>query len=126
MNWQAISFDWNQVRAFLATAEEGSLSAAARALGSTQPTLSRQVSGLEQELGVTLFERGHRAMVLTGAGLELLEHVRVMGEAATRISLAASGQAQAIEGKVTLTATEFFANYHLPSIVARTRARYRD
>ncbi|MEO1102094.1 MAG: LysR family transcriptional regulator, partial [Pseudomonadota bacterium] len=38
MNWQAISFDWNQIRAFLATAEEGSLSAAARALGQTQPT----------------------------------------------------------------------------------------
>ena len=56
MKWQAVSFDWNQVRAFLATAEEGSLSAAARALQATQPTLSRQVSALEQDLGVTLFE----------------------------------------------------------------------
>ena len=44
MNWQAISFDWNQVRAFLATAEEGSFSQAARVLGLTQPTLGRQVA----------------------------------------------------------------------------------
>ena len=57
MNWQAIAFDWNRVRAFLATAEEGSLSAAARVLGQTQPTIGRQVSALEDELGIALFER---------------------------------------------------------------------
>ena len=121
MNWQAVSFDWNQVRAFLATADEGSLSAAARALRLTQPTLSRQVSALEQELGVTLFERGHRSMELTSAGVELLEHVRAMGEAALRISLTASGQAQAIEGQVTITSTSMFAAYHLPPILASVR-----
>jgi DNA-binding transcriptional LysR family regulator len=85
MNWDDIAFDWNQVRAFLATSEEGSLSAAARALNQTQPTLSRQVTGLEQSLGVTLFERGHRQVRLTVAGLELLEHVRAMAEAANLI-----------------------------------------
>ncbi|MFT5508505.1 MAG: DNA-binding transcriptional LysR family regulator [Hyphomicrobiaceae bacterium] len=57
MNWPSIAFDWNQARAFLATAEEGSLSAAARALGLTQPTLGRQVAALENQLGVMLFER---------------------------------------------------------------------
>ena len=41
MNWQSVTFDWNRARAFLVTAEEGSLSAAARALGLTQPTLGR-------------------------------------------------------------------------------------
>jgi DNA-binding transcriptional LysR family regulator len=56
MNWQSIKFDWNRARAFLVTAEEGSLSAAARALGMTQPTVGRQVSALENELGVVLFE----------------------------------------------------------------------
>lgn len=121
MNWQAISFDWNQVRAFLVTAEEGSLSAAARSLRLAQPTLSRQVSGLEQRLGVTLFERGNRSMALTAAGFELLEHVRVMGEAAMRVSLTASGQAQAVEGRVCITATDVFATYHLPPILARVR-----
>lgn len=57
MDWRNVNFDWNRARAFLVTAEEGSLSAAARALGVAQPTLGRQVTALEEELGVTLFER---------------------------------------------------------------------
>ena len=57
MDWRSVNFDWNRARAFLVTAEEGSLSAAARALGMAQPTLGRQVTALEKELGVALFER---------------------------------------------------------------------
>ena len=121
MNWQAISFDWNQVRAFLATAEEGSLSAAARALGQTQPTLSRQVAALEEDLGVTLFERAGRAMALTDAGRDLMEHVRIMADAATKVSLVASGQSQTVEGKVVITATGAMATYHLPPIIRKIR-----
>ncbi|MFK7957076.1 MAG: LysR family transcriptional regulator [Lysobacterales bacterium] len=121
MNWQSISFDWNQVRAFLATVEEGSLSAAARALGQTQPTLSRQVSGLEQDLGVTLFERGPRTMTLTDAGVELADHVRLMGEAAMHLSLAASGQSQSVEGHVSITATDMMATYLLPTAMSQIR-----
>ena len=123
MNWDDIAFDWNQVRAFLAAAEEGSLSAAARALNHTQPTLSRQVTGLEDSLGVTLFERGHRKLQLTAAGLELLEHVRAMAEAANRVSLAASGQSQAIEGRVCITATEMLATYYLPAMLRKLRGQ---
>ena len=82
MVFQASQFDWNQAKSFLATAEQGSLSAAARTLGLTQPTLSRQVAALETALGVTLFERSGRTPVLTTSGLELLEHVRGMGDAA--------------------------------------------
>lgn len=48
MTWKSINFDWNHIRAFLVTAEEGTLSAAAKALGLTQPTLSRQVYALEK------------------------------------------------------------------------------
>lgn len=117
MNWQAISFDWNQVRAFLATAEEGSFSGGARVLGLTQPTLGRQVAALEQDLGVLLFERIGRTLELTPSGLELLDHVRVMGDAAHRVSLAASGQSQTIEGVVRVTATNIFAAYLLPPVV---------
>ncbi len=121
MNWQAVRFDWNQARAFLATAEEGSLSAAARALGLTQPTLGRQVAALEAELGVTLFERVGRSLSLTRSGIELLEHFRAMGEAAGRISLAASGQSQAVEGQVRITATDMMATYHLPPMLKGLR-----
>ena len=60
MDWRSVKFDWNRARAFLVTAEEGSLSAAARALGMAQPTLGRQVDALEEELGVVLFERAGR------------------------------------------------------------------
>ncbi|QKV19706.1 LysR family transcriptional regulator [Oricola thermophila] len=121
MDWKAVKFDWNRARAFLVTAEEGSLSAAARALGMAQPTLGRQVDALESELGVLLFERGGRGLTLTQAGLELLDHVRAMGEAAGRVSLAASGQAQSIEGSITITASEIHSAFLLPPVVARLR-----
>ena len=121
MDWRAVTFDWNRARAFLVTAEEGSLSAAARALGMTQPTLGRQVAALEEELGVTLFERVGRGLQLTGAGTRLLDHVRAMGEAAGALSLAASGQAQAVEGHVAVTASEIYAQWLLPPVIRRLR-----
>ena len=121
MNWQAVSFDWNQIRAFLATAEEGSLSAAARAMGSTQPTLGRQVAGLEADLGVTLFERVGKALVITTAGKDLLEHVQAMGDAASRISMVAAGQSQSVSGRVSITASDLFAAAYLPRILMQLR-----
>ncbi|MCK0119000.1 LysR family transcriptional regulator [Loktanella sp. F6476L] len=121
MDWRAIRFDWNKARAFLVTAEEGSLSAAARALGMAQPTLGRQVDGLEQELGVVLFERVGRGLTLTPSGLELLEHVRDMGAAAGRVSLAALGQSQALEGTISISASETYAAVLLPPIIAKLR-----
>lgn len=121
MNWQSVSFDWNQARAFLVTAEEGSLSAAARALGLTQPTLGRQVSALEEALGVTLFERVGRSLSLTQAGFELLEHVKSMGEAANRISLAASGQSQEIDGTVCISASDTASAFILTPILKQLR-----
>ncbi|MEM7686134.1 MAG: LysR family transcriptional regulator [Pseudomonadota bacterium] len=121
MNWQAISFDWNQVRAFLATAEEGSFSAAARALRSTQPTIGRQISELERSLGVTLFERSVRGPSLTDAGRDLLDHVRAMGEAATLISMAAEGQSQQVSGEVAVTATDLLSATVLPKLLAPLR-----
>ncbi len=121
MNWQAMSFDWNQVRAFLATAEEGTFSGAARALKSTQPTIGRQISALEGSLGVTLLERSVRGLTLTQAGRELLDHVRAMGEAATLISMAADGQSQDVTGEVTVTATDLMSAAILPAILAPLR-----
>lgn len=121
MDWRAINFDWNRARAFLVTAEEGSLSAAARALGMAQPTLGRQVAALEEELGVALFERSGRGLSLTPSGLELLEHVRGMGAAAAHVSLSATGQSQSIEGKVCIAASEVYAAILLPQIIVKLR-----
>ena len=121
MDWRSIKFDWNKARAFLVTAEEGSLSAAARALGMAQPTLGRQVDGLEQELGIVLFERVGRGLTLTPSGLELLDHVRDMGEAAGRFSMTALGQSQALEGTICISASETYAAVLLPPIIAKLR-----
>lgn len=113
--------DWNQLKAFLETAEAGTLSAAARKLGLTQPTLSRQVAAIEQSMGVTLFERVGKAMALTPTGLELLEHARAMGAAAEALGLAATGRSQVVGGVVSVSATDVVAVHLLPPIVRRLR-----
>ena len=113
--------DWNQLKAFLATAESGSLSAAARKLGLTQPTLSRQVAAIEKAMGVTLFERVGKAMALTTTGLDLLEHARAMGTAAEALNLAATGRSQAVGGVVSVSATDAVAAYLVPPLVRKLR-----
>lgn len=124
MDWRRISFDWNHTRAFLATADEGSFTGAARALRIAQPTIGRQVAALEAELGVTLFERAGRGVALTPTGVELAEHVRAMAEAAFRVSRVAAGQALSLEGPICISASEVVAAYLLPPLVARLRARH--
>lgn len=106
------------------TAEEGSLSAAAQALGISQPTLGRQVSALEKELGVSLFERSGRGLKLTPIGMDLLEHVRAMATAANDLSLNATGRSQALEGSVRIGASEVMSALVLPAVVRRLRSRY--
>lgn len=124
MDWQKFAFDWNRARAFLVTAEEGSFSAAARALGQSQPTLGRQVGALEEELGVALFERvGHR-LVLTATGADLVEQVRRMSEAAARFSLIAAGQSQTLDGVVRVAASQAVSAYLLPPTIATLRKHH--
>ncbi|WP_320824421.1 LysR family transcriptional regulator [Reinekea sp.] len=123
MAWKSMNFDWNRARAFLVAAEEGSLSAAARALETTQPTIGRQIAALERELGVTLFERMAHGLELTESGLQLLASVRLMGQSATEFSLRASGQSQQLEGRVCISASELHAIHYLPPIVAKLRAQ---
>ena len=121
MDWKSINFDWNRARSFLVTAEEGSLSAAARALNSNQPTLSRQIHALEQELGIVLFERTRKGLELTPNGLELLDYVKKMASAANDFSLAATGQVQSLEGSICISATEAMAAFDLPPVIKKLR-----
>lgn len=116
------NFDWNQARAFRAAAATGSFSAAARALGLTQPTISRQVAALEARLGVTLFERLGKKLAITESGIGLLDQAHAMGEAAETMALNATGLAQAVEGPVAISASDGFAVYILPPILGRIRA----
>ncbi|AXX96846.1 LysR family transcriptional regulator [Profundibacter amoris] len=121
MNSTSATLDWNHVRAFLATAEHGSLSAAARKLGQTQPTLSRQVAALESRLGILLFERVGRRLQMTNGGRELLAQTRIMGDAADRLALAALGQSQSISGEISITASDVFSAFLLPPVLHRLR-----
>lgn len=121
MDQRSPIFDWNRARAVVATAETGSLSAAARSLGLTQPTLGRQVAAMEEDLGLTLFTRAGKRMELTEAGLSLIDHFRTMADAAHRAALAASGQVQDVAGVVTVTASHLYASELMPPIVARIR-----
>ncbi|WP_245259160.1 LysR family transcriptional regulator [Salinarimonas rosea] len=121
IHWRMDGLDWNLVRAFRATAEAGSLSAAARRIGATQPTLSRQVAALEAALGATLFDRVGKRLVLTDLGRGLLEHAQAMGAAADAMALAAAGRAADVSGRVTISATDAVCAYLLPDVVARLR-----
>lgn len=113
--------DWNLLRAFHATATTGSLSAAARQLGLTQPTLSRQIAALESSLGVALFDRVGRRLVLTLIGAELRERIGRMADAAESVVLVASGRREEVRGRVCISATDTYAAHILPEMVQQIR-----
>jgi DNA-binding transcriptional LysR family regulator len=114
--------DWTLIRSFLAVAEAGSLSAAARATGVSQPTLGRHVQAVEAALQVQLFTRTAQGQVLTEAGRALLAPARAMQAAAAELALTAKGHASGIEGTVRITASRVVSQVILPRILARIRA----
>ncbi len=115
------SLDWGHVRAFLAVAETGSLSAAARALGQSQPTLGRHVRAAEAALGATLFVRAPGGLELTEIGRALLAPAREMAAASARLETLAAGRDMAVSGTVRITASVVVSHYLLPPILARLR-----
>ena len=123
---QGTNFDWNHIRAFLAVVQEGSLSGAARSLGQTQPTLSRQINGLEAALQTSLFIRGTRETTLTDTGAALFEQVQAMADAATQISRIATGRNQTLKGTIKITATDAMVSYVLPKCLKMLREKHPD
>ncbi|MER9606451.1 LysR family transcriptional regulator [Mesorhizobium sp. M0243] len=111
--------DWNLIKSFVAVAESGSLSAAARKLSASQPTLGRHIGELERALGVTLFRRGRHGYELTEAGSTLFERGKAVSEQANAFSLLALGSVEAIEGTVRIAASEVVAAYVLPEMTMR-------
>src|SRR5262245_30626851 len=99
------TLDWSLVRAFLAVAEHGSLSAAARALGASQPTLGRQVRAMQDALGAELFRRHDKGFELTETGKALLPSARAMRQAVHDIELAAAGKEETLEGMVRISSS---------------------
>lgn len=114
---------WDLYRSFLAVASEGSLSAAARMLDMTQPSLGRHVRQLEAALGVALFTRSPQGLALTDVGAELAEHARGMAAASAALRRAASGSRQAVRGVVRITCSEVIGGEVLPAMLADLRRR---
>jgi DNA-binding transcriptional LysR family regulator len=119
-------FDWALVRSFVAVADHGTLSAAARAIGLSQPTLGRHVADLEQQLGTPLFERTGRGLAMTERARALLPMARQMDEQADAIRRAASGADASLAGTVRVTASQPVACVLLPPVLARLRRRHPE
>jgi len=98
--------DWSDLRLFLAMSKHGSLSAAARAVKVSQPTLSRRLTALEEGLGTDLFVRSVDGLLLTPTGERLVEHAQRMQEEATNIERIAAGDDDKLVGTVTITTIE--------------------
>ncbi|MEM7303781.1 MAG: LysR family transcriptional regulator [Pseudomonadota bacterium] len=113
--------DWMTVRSFLAVAETGSLSAAARKLRQSQPTVGRQIKALEASLGSELFTRNPRGLDLSDAGKALLEPAQDMAAAAARLCNISAGRDEAAKGTVRITASVVISNFVMPDIIASIR-----
>jgi DNA-binding transcriptional LysR family regulator len=109
---------WDEVRLFLAVAEEGSVSGAARRLRLSQPTLSRRLAALEHALGATLFRRSVSGAALTSAGERLLGPARRMAEWAGEVGRAAERRDQRPQGLVRVTAPPIVAHDFLAPFAA--------
>lgn len=115
--------DWTLWRSFLGVAEAGSLSAAARRLGLTQPTLGRHIAALEADLGVALFTRGPQGLTPTPAAEAALPQARAMALAAKAVARAAVS-AGGMTGVLRLTAAEVVAAAVLPPVLTSFAARH--
>lgn len=109
------------MRAFLAVAESGSLSGAARALGTSQPTLGRQVKEMEERLGAALFRRHARGFDLTETGAALIAPAERMRAAMREVALTAAGSETRLEGTVRITASVVVSHFILPPVLVRIR-----
>ncbi|MBL6936706.1 MAG: LysR family transcriptional regulator [Alphaproteobacteria bacterium] len=112
---------WETYRSFLAVMTEGSLSAAARKLDLTQPTLGRHIDELEETLGQSLFTRSQAGLIPTQAARELLPHAQAMASAADALIRTASGTEQEERGTVRVTASVFVGGEVMPELLTRFR-----
>jgi len=117
------AFDWALIKSFLAVLDAGSLMGAARALGAQQPTLSRHVAELEQQLGTPLFERTGRGVTPTAAALAVADAARQMGDGALALARSLDKARNASTGTVRITTSEVAAAWLMPAVLARLRAQ---
>lgn len=118
--------DWDLYRSFLSVMREQSLSGAARALGLTQPTLSRHVDALERAVGYPLFTRSQRGLTPTDAARDLLPLAETIAANAAAFARAASGFGTGVRGTVRVSASDMVGLEVLPPILAGLRAAHPE
>ena len=101
--------DWNDLRYFVAVADQGSTLKAGRALRVSQTTVARRIAALEEAVGLTLFERRSAGYALTPDGQALLGYARQVAGAATQFETSAASRERDLSGSVRLTTQEIFA-----------------
>ena len=114
-----MSFTLRQLQFFVAAAEQGSVSGAARALSISQSSVTEAIRALEDDLGVTLFDRQARGLQITHKGSAFLRHAQtILGDVA-RARDAFKGEAAQATGRLSLGVTSLVAGYVLSDILAR-------
>jgi DNA-binding transcriptional LysR family regulator len=114
-----------QLKALVAVAEEGSFSAAARTLATTQPSVSKGVAELETRLGTRLLHRTTRSLKLTEAGADYYKRVKHMLDLWAAADADAAGEAAGIKGRLRINAPGLLAGRFVMPAIARFRERFR-
>jgi DNA-binding transcriptional LysR family regulator len=117
--------EWSLYRSFLSVIRTGSLSAAARSEGLTQPTVGRHIDSLEKALGVSLFTRSQHGLSPTEAALELRPYAESLEATAAALLRAAVGRT-GIRGTVRITASEIVGGEVLPPILTQVHQAYPE
>jgi DNA-binding transcriptional LysR family regulator len=117
-------FDWNDVRAFLAVARSGRLTAAAARLGVDHSTLSRRIAALEHSLKAKLFDRSPSGYAPTEAGRRLMPLAEEMERLALGAAETVGGTAGVVEGVVRIGSPEGFGSYFLAPRIQKLKARH--
>ncbi len=113
--------NWDDQRAFLAVVDAGSLSAAARRLGLTQPTVRHRIEALERALGTPLFARAVNGLVPTEEARALAVHVRHMELASEAFRRAGSAPAGTVAGTVRISVADVIGIEVLPQMLGPLR-----
>src|SRR3954471_12707859 len=119
-----LAVDWRDLRIFLAIAREGTLGAAARKIGQTQPTMGRRLRALEKSLGQTLFQRTADGFVLTDEGTAVLRHAERIEEEALALERRASGAETQLDGLLRLSLADWFGTVILSPLIAAFGKRH--
>ena len=110
--------DWSDIRVFLAIARTGTLGAAARLTGQTQPTMGRRLRALESAVGQTLFQRTTDGLILTDEGTAVLAYAERMEEDANAFERALLGKEQHLSGTLRVSSSDWFGIHVLTPVFA--------